>query len=279
MTRSLRPAVPAAAAAAAASLLTALALSGPAHARPICGLEVGECPPPQQGAGGTALGTVNVATGFTLTVRHRPTAAARAVRSVADGARVTIVCQTRGQRTTGRYGTTRTWDKLAGGGFVSDAYVYTGSDRRVARDCRRGTAPPPLHHPGRPASVVLRDDYPYPHDSPDSADPWGFFKRECTSFVAYRLNKVTRFSNFMRGGHFGDAAHWDDNARAIGLRVNRHPAVGAVMVRNSGTFGHVAIVAKVRGGRFLVEQYNAGGTHTYSRQWMQRSPVITFIHL
>jgi surface antigen len=99
-----------------------------------------------------------------------------------------------------------------------------------------------------------------------------------TSFVAYRLNRVMKFDNHMGGGHFGDAANWDDNARALGIPVDRHPTVGSVMVRNSGTFGHVAMVAKVRRHRVFVEQYNAGGTHTYSKQWLPITSDLTFIH-
>jgi len=265
--------------AATAAIAATAALAGPAAARPICDIDAGGgCPTPQQSGDGTALGTVNVARGYTLTVRRRPNSAARRVRSVADGQTVHIVCQTTGQETTGRFGTTRIWDKLARGGFVSDAYIYTGSDRRVARDCRRGTPAPPVHHPGRPDSVQLRNDYPFKAASPNDVDRWNFYKRECTSFVAYRLNKVMQFSNLMRGGHFGNAENWDDNARAIGMKVNRRPTVGSVMVRNSGTFGHVAIVARVRRGRILVEQYNAGGTHTYSREWLAKTSVMTFIH-
>jgi hypothetical protein len=43
-------------------------------------------------------------------------------------------CQKSGQSITGTYGTTALWDKI-GAGFVSDAFVSTGSDGRVAPDC------------------------------------------------------------------------------------------------------------------------------------------------
>jgi hypothetical protein len=55
--------------------------------------------------------------------------------SVADGAWVTITCQATGSQVTGYYGTSKLWDKLASGGYVTDTYVYTGSDGRVAPDC------------------------------------------------------------------------------------------------------------------------------------------------
>ncbi|MEQ9078363.1 MAG: peptidoglycan DD-metalloendopeptidase family protein [Sandaracinaceae bacterium] len=88
------------------------------------------------GGGGTTghPGRVNTA-GAPLTVRSGPGTGYRAVGSVRDGARVRIRCQKIGQRIRGTYGTTRIWDFI-GSGYVSDAYVYTGSDGRVAPDCR-----------------------------------------------------------------------------------------------------------------------------------------------
>ncbi len=266
---------------AAVTLAVGLA-AGPAQARPYCG-DVDPCPTPTTNAGaGTATGTVSVNKGYTLAVRARPKSGARVVRRLGNGTRVKIVCQTTGDAVTGRFGTSTTWDKLAKGGFVSDAFVYTGTDGRVAKDCgSNAPAPAPAPTPapsGRPASVTFTDDYPYKNGDPDKADKWGFFQRECTSFVAWRLNRVKPFSNFMKGGHFGNAMGWDDNARRIGMKVDRKPAVGAVMVRNSGTYGHVAIVAKVGKGKIYVEQYNAGGTHRYSQEWLTVTSVMSFIH-
>lgn len=78
-------------------------------------------------------GTVNTA-GDPLTVRSGPGTSYAAVGSVPDGATVTISCQRRGQTITGTYGTTDLWDYI-GNGYVSDAYVYTGSDGQIAPTC------------------------------------------------------------------------------------------------------------------------------------------------
>lgn len=260
--------------------VAALGCAATAQARPTCGDSDAPCPTPTQDRGnGTATGIVNVNNGYSLTVRKRPSPSSRAVRKVADGSRVRIVCQTRGPSVTGKYGTSRIWDKLAHGGYVSDAYIYTGTDGRVAKDCKtRKAAPSPNTSGARPPSIKLRNDYPFKQASWNDADPWAFYKRECTSFVAYRLNKVMKFSNRMRGGHFGNAENWDENARALGFSVNTHPTVGSVLVRNSGTYGHVAMVAKVGRGRVFVEQYNAGGTHRYSKEWLTVTGEMTFIH-
>lgn len=233
-----------------------------------------------------APGTVKVNAGYTLAVRATPSSSGRVVRKLANDTKVRIVCQTQGDRVTGRFGTSTLWDKLSGGGYVSDTYVYTGSDQRVAPDCGGATTPvntqpSPAPSSGLPASVKLRDDYPYPTRSWNGVDPWNFYFRECTSFVAYRISKVIRgFANGYKGGRFGNAMTWDDNARRIGMKVDRTPKVGSIMVRNSGRFGHVAIVAKVGSGgkRIFVEQYNAGGTHRYSKEWLTKTSVMTFIH-
>jgi hypothetical protein len=88
-------------------------------------------------------GTTNGGSGFSarvntsgapLTIRASATSASTAVGSVADGAFVTISCQKVGQSITGTYGTTTLWDKI-GAGYVSDAFISTGSDGRVAPDC------------------------------------------------------------------------------------------------------------------------------------------------
>lgn len=84
--------------------------------------------------GGTGIvGTVNTS-GPSLTVRSGPSTGATAVGSVADGAKVTITCQKHGTSVTGTYGTTTLWDFI-GTGYVSDAYVNTGSDGQVAPTC------------------------------------------------------------------------------------------------------------------------------------------------
>ncbi len=73
---------------------------------------------------------VNTA-GAPLTIRSGPGTGYAAVGSVADGAPVKIYSQTYGTTVSGTYGTTNIWDHIDGG-YVSDAYIYTGSDGLVA---------------------------------------------------------------------------------------------------------------------------------------------------
>ncbi len=76
--------------------------------------------------GGSATATVNTA-GANLNIRSGPGTGYAIVGSVADGARVTIRCQTTGTTVTGTYGTSNIWDNI-GSGYISDTYVLTGYD-------------------------------------------------------------------------------------------------------------------------------------------------------
>ena len=85
------------------------------------------------GGGGGVTGRVNTA-GSRLTVRKGATTDSAAIGTVGDGVFVTIKCQKVGQAVTGTYGKSTLWDDI-GEGYVSDAYVSTGSDGRVAPPC------------------------------------------------------------------------------------------------------------------------------------------------
>jgi surface antigen len=212
-------------------------------------------------AGGAAIadaatGTVHTSSAR-LTVRSGPGTGYQAVTSLRKGSKVTISCQTTGTTVRGTYGTSNIWDRVGSGRYVSDAYVYTGSDGRVAPRCGGSTPSQPGTH---------KDDYPYKGQG-TGVDPWNFYKGQCTSFAAWRVrhNLGVTFSNSYKGQHWGNAEHWDNAARAAGIPVYKSPKVGDIAVRSSGTYGHVAYVAKVNSdGSFYVEEYNHVRSDTYS---------------
>ena len=86
------------------------------------------------GGNGAVTGTVNT-NGAPLSIRKEPSTSATKVGEVDDGDKVTITCQIHGSSVTGTYGTTTLWDFI-GTGYVSDAYVSTGSDGQVAPTCK-----------------------------------------------------------------------------------------------------------------------------------------------
>ncbi|MFH8465553.1 SH3 domain-containing protein [Streptomyces sp. NPDC017991] len=77
----------------------------------------------------------SIAPGSTLNVRSGPGTQYRLIRTLAPGARVPIFCQRPGETISGPYGTTKIWDNIEVGEYVSDAYVRTGSDGYVASRC------------------------------------------------------------------------------------------------------------------------------------------------
>ena len=129
------------------------------------------------------------------------------------------------------------------------------------------------------------DDYPYKTQSDFYAiDRWGFTQRQCVSFAAWRLAQHgDTISN--EGNRWGSALNWDEAARKLGRTVTRTARVGAIAHWNAGEsspyyssgsarpdgsfsaggYGHVGWVKKVYAdGSALVEQYNMGGSRSYS---------------
>lgn len=145
-----------------------------------------------------------------------------------------------------------------------------------------GCEPPAPVRSASPTPGV--DDFPAAYAA-NTIDPWQFYARYCTSFVAWRLNNNNQlaFTNGMGGGLFGNAGNWADNARILGYRVDSTPAVGAVAhwygaeMPGSGGLGHVAWVLQVNGdGSVLVEEYN----YFYSLAYDQRvTSAPRYIHL
>lgn len=77
-----------------------------------------------------ATGTVNTS-GSTLNVRSGPGTGYPIVGTVSKGEKVYIYSQAYGTTVSGPYGNSKIWDHIHKG-YVSDAYIYTGSDGLVA---------------------------------------------------------------------------------------------------------------------------------------------------
>lgn len=136
--------------------------------------------------------------------------------------------------------------------------------------------------------VAAGDDYPYKDPYPmDVADPWNFFTRECTSFVAWRMRQFgTKFTNTMLGGRWGDAWQWTLNhpgGMVIFIKDTK-PRVKSIAwwgQSDSHPSGHVAIVTKINSnGSTLVEDYNSDKDSTghYRAPYIANPPPEAFIH-
>lgn len=70
-----------------------------------------------------------------VNVRSGPGTSYAKVGRLRAGARVSIACQKSGETVTGPTGTSKLWDRIGSGRYVSDTYVRTGSDGYVAPRC------------------------------------------------------------------------------------------------------------------------------------------------
>lgn len=119
------------------------------------------------------------------------------------------------------------------------------------------------------------DDYAFKSKSKDSGvDPWGYFYRECVSFVASRLKNMGVSADLF--SHLGNGADWVNAP----VPHSNKPKVGDVAVYGAGSeFGnHAAMVTGVQGDKISGEEYNWSGDgqyHTYNGR--KASGATTFL--
>lgn len=120
------------------------------------------------------------------------------------------------------------------------------------------------------------DDYPWKNVGKDSgSDPWGYFYRECVSFVASRLKNMGISSSLF--SHLGNGADWV-NAK---VPHTNNPKPGDVAVYAAGSqFGnHVAMVTGVQGDKISGEEYNQDGDGKYhAYHGRSKSGATTFLN-
>ena len=123
----------------------------------------------------------------------------------------------------------------------------------------------PVLHPESVSAASGVDDYPSrlksaPLDA--LVDPWQFYNRECTSWVAWRLNSENgvAFNDYWQGVHWGNASNWKVAAQKLSIPVDNNPTRGAVAWWAAGSAGssrgHVAWVQVVGDGAITIEEYN-----------------------
>lgn len=128
--------------------------------------------------------------------------------------------------------------------------------------------------PGSVAAPV--DDYPYPDAPRNELSPFRYSYRDCTDFVAWRINRDDGVTappwkwtwgnlRWQGAGGNGDAIGWRADWIKYGRGVDLSAAAGRIywMGTSAGAYGHVAYVQSVSGGNMVVEEYNWGGTQAY----------------
>lgn len=131
----------------------------------------------------------------------------------------------------------------------------------------------------------LGDDYPEHLRAAtiNAYTTWGFYSRQCTSFVAWRLrsaNGVALFDNWYgqpSGMRWGNATDWRAAAQRAGYRVDTTPARGAIAWWNSGHLGWVAQVNP--DGTVVLEEYNWNGDGAYHVRTVKATTPTAYLHI
>lgn len=147
----------------------------------------------------------------------------------------------------------------------------------------------------RPAAQYIGSGF-----SPET-DPWGLYKGQCVSYVAWRLNVSMGHDPKKADGDWpftmekmgmagqGNASEWSAGLEGNGYKTDDEPKPGAVVwwdsnVGPTGDAGHVAVVEHVgkddRAGQVYVSQYNVSPKQLqYSEQWIPVDQPSGYIHV
>lgn len=100
-------------------------------------------------------------------------------------------------------------------------------------------------------STMAYDDYCQYYSGGSAADPFGYCKRQCVSYVAWKLNTDGRGN---RGySQLGNANMWSGGGSLVATEL---VAPGDVIIWYVGGYGHVMYVESVAGGNVHISQMN-----------------------
>ena len=125
------------------------------------------------------------------------------------------------------------------------------------------------------------DDYPW-RASGGGLSPLGYVTRQCTDFVAWRINRdhgttgpyAYVWANMTPNG--GSASRWASAWNSHGWQTSNTPVNGAVAWFNGN---HVAYVKSVNGdGTVNLEEYNWNGDASYHTRTVASSSVALFLY-
>jgi len=119
--------------------------------------------------------------------------------------------------------------------------------------------------------------YPWANEpNPYAVDPWLYYKRQCTSFAAWKFQAVYGRSFYNTRPGQGSAWNWPNLARDQNYNTSSSPRAGAIVswpIGRNMPYGHVAWVTRVNGnGTIDVEEFN----WTIARGYSQRLNVEPF---
>jgi uncharacterized protein YraI len=198
-----------------------------------------------------ASGTVHTDSGAAVTVRSAPSTGGGSVGTVASGAAITIDCQANGSTVTGKYGTSDIWDHVpAKGGYVSDTYVYTGSDGRIAPNCAGSTLSCSTSGTGDPDSCAQAVAWAKAH----------IHTTDIESYYGYcdRINALAY--GFTASGSATAYVHWTQIPASYKHPGDSQVPAGGLAFFSNGGAGHTMI--SIGGGEFVSNDIHGRGTYT-----------------
>jgi uncharacterized protein YraI len=211
----------------------------------------------------SATGTVNTS-GIDLNVRSSASTSASVVGSVADGAKITIDCQTYGTNVSGTYGTSDIWDHIpARGGYVSDTYVYTGSDTMVAPLCGGTTTKTCKNSFSNPNSCAQAVSWAKSHETTAYHSDYA---GRCDHVVALAYGWSASGSTTAR-------AHWLAIPAADKYPGDSNVPAGGLAFFSGGSSGAGHVMISIGGGNFVSTDIHGSGTFgvttiaTIKSQW------------
>jgi surface antigen len=126
------------------------------------------------------------------------------------------------------------------------------------------------------------DDYPW-RGAGGGLSPLGYNTRQCTDFVAWRLNRDAGstgapwklvWANMTPGG--GSASHWASAWNSHGWNTSHTPVIGAVAWFSGN---HVAYVKAVNDdGTVFIEEYNWGNRGAYHTRIIPAASVALYLY-
>lgn len=151
--------------------------------------------------------------------------------------------------------------------------------------------------------ITTGNDYPYPigQCTPNSSgctDQWSFYKYNCTSWVAWKVNQMwgttTSFRNNMTSPALSNAVNWRSRLQSMGYQYNNNPIVGSIAYWGAsaspgvGANGHVAFVIGVTRNSsdvvtsILISEYNGSNSFAYGTRSLTPGSTgypTSFIHV
>lgn len=201
-------------------------------------------------ASAAASGTVHTDSGVAVNMHSGPHTSDSVTGSAANGSSISIDCQTYGDSVTGKYGTSNIWDHTSSG-YLTDTYVYTGSDGLVAPLCD-GTPTNTCSASGLgdPNSCAQAVAWAKAHvHTNNNAD----YYRWCDRINAWAYG-------FNASGSTSAYVHWTQIPSSYKHAGDSDVPAGGLAFFSNGGAGHTMI--SIGGGKFLSNDIHGNGTYT-----------------